>query len=274
MADAVRDAAILAWQTKYRYWTQRPSMRRPDLKLHIGNPPFPGYVSGHATMSATASTLLAARDPANANRYDDLARDATNSRLFGGVHPPSDNDFGQQLGQKVALAHMGKDYTQTYEENAFVAVDYVVVSTANAILDKMGVFSYAIDRLSTNAPRFERIAENDPAQLPLPTPKNSPPSAYEAFLGAIAIRDLDHDGDGDVLVSGYQEARLYENLGNFNFSLRGAYNHPELVGAFFTHDDQGHVSGIIAIGYDQPLWFPRDANRPSIKPACEDNASC
>ncbi|MEM6902761.1 MAG: hypothetical protein AAF556_05950, partial [Pseudomonadota bacterium] len=257
LADVLRDASILVWQTKYTHWTQRPSMRRPDLLMHIGNPPFPGYVSGHATMSAAASSFLAARDPQHAVEYINLATDAANSRFFGGVHPPSDNHFGQQLGVKVARQHLGLPIDPSYRANPWSSFDLLAVTAANAVLDWTAGLAVATARATTAAaPRFRRVIDDTETWLPVPAPKGAAPETYEGFFGSIAVRDLDGDEDGDILISGYQKARLYENLGGFRFRLAREFAHPELVGAYFTHDRDGSVSGVLAFGYAAPRWFP------------------
>ena len=257
LADVVRDTAILIWQTKYKYWSQRPSMRRTDLWLHIDNPPFPGYVSGHAGMAAAAAEVLSKHDPRHADIYRKLAQDSAHSRYYGGVHIPSDNTFGAELGRKVAAAHMGQAYDNEYGHNPLALLDLVLVQAAHWAVDMVERVALIINPIDAEVPQFKML-DGDEHRLPTPRNKDGEPSGYEAFLGGIAVRDLDGDGDGDVLVSGYKQARLYENLGGFNFRLANSFDHPELVGAYFTHDGEGAVSGIMAFGYAEPVWFAHE----------------
>jgi hypothetical protein len=70
---AMADGAICAWDAKYTYYNWRPvtAIRNADTDGNpatdpdptwasfIGTPPFPDYVSGHSTFSASAATVLA-----------------------------------------------------------------------------------------------------------------------------------------------------------------------------------------------------------------------
>ena len=71
---AQADAFIAGWDTKYTYWTMRPvtairMLIDPSWSPVITTPPFPSYVSGHATTSAAASTVLEHFFPAEAERF-------------------------------------------------------------------------------------------------------------------------------------------------------------------------------------------------------------
>jgi membrane-associated phospholipid phosphatase len=106
---AQADAFIAAWDTKFAYSSIRPvtAIRRaidPDWKPLIATPPFPSYVSGHATTSGAASTVLAALFPDRADDLRAMAREAAISRLYGGIHFPTDNSAGLALGEAVGRA--------------------------------------------------------------------------------------------------------------------------------------------------------------------------
>jgi hypothetical protein len=114
---AMADAFVGCWESKYRWWTMRPitaAARRGhrDFAPHLVTPPFPGYVSGHATVSGAASEVLARFIPAEASRLHDLANEAAVSRLYGGIHVRSDNDEGLRLGRaigRLVLDARGRD---------------------------------------------------------------------------------------------------------------------------------------------------------------------
>lgn len=104
---AMQDALVAAWRIKLRDWSERPvtAIRReldPGFEPYLATPPFPGYVSGHSTVSAAAATVLAHYFPAQAGTWHALAREAALSRLYGGIHFQSDNEQGLALGRQVA----------------------------------------------------------------------------------------------------------------------------------------------------------------------------
>jgi membrane-associated phospholipid phosphatase len=106
---AQADAFIAAWDAKFTYWSIRPvtAIRRyvdPDWTPLLVTPPFPGYVSGHATTSAAAATVLGHFFPSRAREFDRMAREAALSRLYAGIHFRSDNEAGLELGRRVGTA--------------------------------------------------------------------------------------------------------------------------------------------------------------------------
>lgn len=105
---ALADAFIAAWDSKYHYWTVRPvtaarQVLGVDFAPPILTPPFPSYVSGHATFSGAASEVLAHYFPARADALRAMADEAAHSRLLGGIHFRHDNDDGLALGRRVAV---------------------------------------------------------------------------------------------------------------------------------------------------------------------------
>jgi membrane-associated phospholipid phosphatase len=100
---ALMDAAICCWNTKYKYYTPRPSQLDPKIKTATGIPNFPSYTSGHATFSGTAATVLSYTFPDQADRLHRQAEEAAMSRLYGGIHFRFDNDAGLKCG-----LHIGK----------------------------------------------------------------------------------------------------------------------------------------------------------------------
>jgi membrane-associated phospholipid phosphatase len=104
---ALGDAAIAVWHAKYTWWSPRPenSIRDlgldPDWKPALRTPPFPSYVSGHATFSGAASEVLSYLFPAHADVFRAKAEEAALSRLYGGIHFRSDNEVGLSVGRRV-----------------------------------------------------------------------------------------------------------------------------------------------------------------------------
>jgi len=101
---ALSDATIACWDAKLTYWSPRPSQLDATLDLSIPLPDFPSYPSAHATLFATGAAVLGHLVPGEQVMLDSLARDATDSRVWAGVHFPFDNEAGTLLGRRVADA--------------------------------------------------------------------------------------------------------------------------------------------------------------------------
>ena len=111
---AQADAFIACWDAKYAYWSIRPvtAIRReldPTWLPYLATPPFPSYVSGHATTSAAAAEVLGSFFPIDAARLRAWAAEAAMSRLYGGIHFRIDNEAGAELGRKVGAAALALD---------------------------------------------------------------------------------------------------------------------------------------------------------------------
>jgi hypothetical protein len=118
---AVNDAFIACWQTKYVHNLLRPvtyiraNIQADWLPPLLDTPPFPEYTSGHSVQSAATARVLTslfgdsfaftdhthdARGlPARSfTSFDDAAREAADSRLFGGIHYRSAIELGLEQG--------------------------------------------------------------------------------------------------------------------------------------------------------------------------------
>ncbi|MFV8338820.1 vanadium-dependent haloperoxidase [Flavobacterium sp. LB3P21] len=98
---AMMDAAISCWDAKYTYFNPRPSQVDPSIKTLTGTPNFPSYVSGHSTFSGAASVVLSHLVPVKAQSFVAMAKEASDSRMFGCIHYRSDCEKGLELGEKV-----------------------------------------------------------------------------------------------------------------------------------------------------------------------------
>ncbi len=98
---SMMDAAIVCWATKYKYFNPRPSQVDPRIKTTTGLPNFPSYISGHSTFSAAAATILGHIIPEKAMAYDAMAKEASISRMYGGIHYRSDCEVGLTVGKNV-----------------------------------------------------------------------------------------------------------------------------------------------------------------------------
>lgn len=98
---SLMDAAIVCWDTKNYYYNPRPSQMDPSIKTLTGLPNFPSYISGHSTFSGAAAAILGYIIPEKANVYMDMDREASVSRMYGGIHYRSDREVGLTTGIKV-----------------------------------------------------------------------------------------------------------------------------------------------------------------------------
>ena len=98
---SLMDAGIVCWAVKYHYFNPRPTQMDPAIKTLTGVPNFPSYISGHATFSGAAATILGYIIPARASAYTAMAQEASNSRMYAGIHYPIDCSVGLTVGQNV-----------------------------------------------------------------------------------------------------------------------------------------------------------------------------
>lgn len=98
---ALMDAAIVCWDAKMFYFNPRPSQLNPKIKTLTGVPNFPSYISGHATFSSSAATILSHIVPERAIAYNEMAQEAALSRLYAGIHFRADCEVGLETGKKV-----------------------------------------------------------------------------------------------------------------------------------------------------------------------------
>jgi hypothetical protein len=114
------DAGIACWDCKYAFWVMRPitAIRTmsdqpfydPSFMTPIGTPPFPAYTSGHSTFSGCSAAVLEHLFPGgtvsdafgHSATFAEAADQAAVSRLYGGIHYPSDNNEGLTCGRHIA----------------------------------------------------------------------------------------------------------------------------------------------------------------------------
>ncbi|MBC7904615.1 MAG: phosphatase PAP2 family protein [Gemmatimonadaceae bacterium] len=98
---SLMDAAIVCWDTKYFYFNPRPCQLDPKIKTLTGVPNFPAYISGHSTFSGAAAQILGHIVPDRKAAYEAMAKEASDSRMFGGIHYRADCEVGLQVGAKI-----------------------------------------------------------------------------------------------------------------------------------------------------------------------------
>jgi hypothetical protein len=100
---AMLDAVVAAYRAKYTYNRKSPAQLATDL-----TPSFdtvagePSYPSEHAAIAGAAAAVLTYFVPAEAAKYDALAKEAAYSRLIAGTNYRSDVEAGLALGRAVA----------------------------------------------------------------------------------------------------------------------------------------------------------------------------
>ena len=99
---AMHDAAVATWDTKFAYFNPRPSQLDPGIRTVIGLPNVPSYISGHSTFPAAAAEVLSYVFPSGSVFFRAQRDEAGISRLYGGIHYPTDIDVGKLVGERVA----------------------------------------------------------------------------------------------------------------------------------------------------------------------------
>jgi len=129
---ALADAAITAWDAKYQYEFWRPiqAIQQADLDGNalttkdaswtplLISPPFPEYVSGHATFSGAAAEILTSLFGNSLafsttsvglptvirtfTSFEQAAQEAGRSRIYGGIHFEFSNQDGLVSGKALA----------------------------------------------------------------------------------------------------------------------------------------------------------------------------
>ena len=96
------DCFIACWDAKYTYWGIRPNQLDTTFKPAIlVTPPFPGYPSGHAAISAAMAEVFSYFFPENTALFHKKAKDAAESRFQAGIHFRTDNEVATELGKNV-----------------------------------------------------------------------------------------------------------------------------------------------------------------------------
>lgn len=160
LSIAQADAAIICWETKYRYNFWRPitaihradedgnDATEPDREWDhfLQSPPFPSYTSGHSTFSKASAEVLthfygtdnisftATSDalPGVFRKFDSLSACADEvgmSRVYGGIHYPFDNEMGRKCGKEIA-GFVFANYFLSNEQLPVARVEQLTTSNA------------------------------------------------------------------------------------------------------------------------------------------------
>ncbi|MGR3808924.1 vanadium-dependent haloperoxidase [Jiulongibacter sp. NS-SX5] len=128
---AVADAFRNCWKWKYHFFSERPNTFIPEFideewESFWPDPPFPAFPSGHAINAGAMATVLEnlyepftftdsshvnrerdhVRDvdfkPRTFNSFWEAAQETADSRFYGGIHCPQDNEVGLEEGKRIA----------------------------------------------------------------------------------------------------------------------------------------------------------------------------
>lgn len=108
LASSMADAVIAVFDSKYFYQYKRPAMFDPSMATIMPTPNHPGYPAGHAAISWAAATVLSAYLPNNKLTWEQQAKEASDSRVIGGIHFPADNAAGAAMGVSVGSEALKK----------------------------------------------------------------------------------------------------------------------------------------------------------------------
>jgi enediyne biosynthesis protein E4 len=241
LAQTIADAFIECWDVKYDYWIQRPSMRIKDLETVVADPPFPGYVSGHATISAAAATLLSGLLPGERAIWEANAKTAAASRLVGGIHFDADNQNGLYLGGQIGLAAL-RSVAPEKAADPLLFPEYsssgLLGAVELALMRLQPRTAALVQKFARFQPWHQASFEETLAKLEI----EKGPGSY-----GVSWQDVDGDGWADLALFGGKElARLYKNDGQGGFEDMTHYSgldlmkdSPPIAGVFGDYDNDG-----------------------------------
>jgi membrane-associated phospholipid phosphatase len=99
---AAFDAIVGCFYTKFHYWLIRPSQADPAITTPVGLPNHPSYPSAHSCETGAFQGVLSAEFPSERNTLAALAREASTSRYYAGLHYRFDGEAGLALGRAAA----------------------------------------------------------------------------------------------------------------------------------------------------------------------------
>ncbi|MFC0274376.1 vanadium-dependent haloperoxidase [Metabacillus herbersteinensis] len=129
---AINDTMMIVWDLKYRWDVARPDQYDQEMRTLLCTPRFPTYPSGHATMSGCTEVLLSYFFPEEARKLHKIAEDDAVSRLYAGVHFPSDNDEGLQLGRYIGTVIV--NHMKTQRDRDYKTIDQPYRDYKNAVI--------------------------------------------------------------------------------------------------------------------------------------------
>jgi hypothetical protein len=103
MNSAGWDALIACHDAKYVYWLVRPSGADTAIHTSVGVPNHPSYPSNHSCLAGASAEALGSVFPAQRERLQQMANEASLSRLYGGIHYRFDMDAGLAISRELGV---------------------------------------------------------------------------------------------------------------------------------------------------------------------------
>jgi len=103
----IEEAGLIIIKLKYKYNRPRPFQLAPKLGLQLASTEAktassPSFPSGHSAESHLVADVLSKIYPVHHGAFQAIAEKASYSRYIGGLHFPSDIEYGQQIGHWLA----------------------------------------------------------------------------------------------------------------------------------------------------------------------------
>ena len=99
---AAFDAIIACFDTKFAYWFIRPTQADAGITLAVGLPNHPSYPSAHSCETGAFEGVLADAFPSERAYLEEVAQEASMSRVYGGLHYRFDGEGGLTIGHSAA----------------------------------------------------------------------------------------------------------------------------------------------------------------------------
>jgi hypothetical protein len=109
IAAVAHDTFIAGHDAKYTYWRLRPTMADPTIKEYITHGNHPSYPANGSSIPSAMNELAAYFFPEEVGRFHTLAEQDGWSRVYGGIHFPSDVKTGQAMGKSLAALAIQRD---------------------------------------------------------------------------------------------------------------------------------------------------------------------
>ncbi|MEG0773981.1 vanadium-dependent haloperoxidase [Clostridium sp.] len=129
---ALNDAFAVTWYFKYLWKVPRPNQFDQDLVSILPMPKHPSYPAGHGVVAGCAEVVLSYFFECEAHRLHQLAEECAISRLFAGVHYPTDNIEGLTLGRYIG--EIVVENLRKQGDGNLCLVDYPIKECLNAKL--------------------------------------------------------------------------------------------------------------------------------------------